>query len=59
MRKIRRAAWKIAALPFQIVAEVAGLTLCCCVVILERMARPELMTDEEKRDYYGYGRNDW
>lgn len=59
MRKIRRAAWRIAALPFRIVAEVAGLTLCCCVVILEWMERPELMTDAEKRKYYGYGRFDW
>lgn len=42
MRKIRRAAWRIAALPFRIVAEVAGLTLCCCVVVLEWMERRNL-----------------
>lgn len=62
MRKIRRAAWKIAALPFWIVAAVAGLILYGCMTPLERLERPErpeLMTDEEKREYYGYGRNYW
>ena len=49
----------IAALPFLFVMAVAGLFLYAAIIVLEELEDPKLMTEEEKKDYYGYGRSGW
>lgn len=58
MRTIRRAAWKAARGAFTIVAVMAFMLLYPFGVIVDMLEDTEIMTTEEKREYYGYSRRD-
>ncbi len=58
MRKIRRAAWRASRGIFAVAAAVAFILLYPFGAIVNALEDPKIMTDAEKREYYGYSRKD-